>query len=342
MTCSLTAKNHGLAKGAILTFLATISALCLLMSGSVHAQDALSACKISVDNVRLAIREDKLETIRKSFELVSSSCPGALYPSVAFCTGRSIALAHYEKAVAMSKDNASQGKIIAVINAGLRYGKPWQLLYARGEIDQSISRFSAAALGFSAAIDDFAEPITCIDEETVIQEMFLDERRKLAHAMFHNAEYNLLRAKWLPPEIKYRCCQPSGVLRHDIRGFIPDERNFRIDFVFRRSRLARNGEEGLRRLEQYIAQRKLAPVNLEVHTESLEGAGVPCRVARDRAARIGGYLTALHPDWKLNILAIGDAEKYNTTNGEIKRARHLPRIVLRETTANLRSRECPL
>jgi outer membrane protein OmpA-like peptidoglycan-associated protein len=304
-----------------------------LWAQPVRAQDdAERACRDALQVLDGLTAED-LSGAKAAVAKIGKACPPATFPDIVFCAGRKAALLHYDAALAISETKAPASKIFGVLGDGRRLGAPWQLLFAMGEIEQSRGRFSRATLSYSAAIEDYAGPIACSDEEATIAEMSEQERKDMAQAMLRNAEYNLLRARRLAPEQTYRCCGLSGAERPDIRGFIPDSRTLRADFVTGKTRLTADGREGLKRLAAYAKQRKLTEIVLAVHTESFGTAAEACKLARARGEVIASFLGSRLPGLKVKAIPVGDAVAVDVWGGDGTLARKLPRLVMHEGAA---------
>jgi hypothetical protein len=282
---------------------------------------ARPSCEAAVAEVETLLAKPGLDRIGAPYGGVLRQCPSTSHPDVAYCLGRRIALAHAEAATALAGD-ASGERALGLVKTGLGYASPWQLLAARGELEEAERRHAGAALAFSLAIDDYAENPVCRDEQAIIDEMGREEQRRVAERLYRDAEYNTLAARRLPDRVVYRCCTRSGLRRSEIRGFVPERQIFRVDFVPRRILLAGDGLEGLDRLVKYVRRLGATELSLSLHTERMRSARRACAVAKARLVLVERAILRQLPQVRLRGIAVGQALPYERMREGTLAARH--------------------
>lgn len=131
----------------------------LIASTSAFAQDP---CALSLDRFNETIRRGVLEAAAAAADSIVGSldCPA----DARFRVGRLAALAHVAEAQWLGKNGASVDVRLRVLEAGRRFGQPWQLLALIGDELQEMkgpngkSDYAAASLSYQAALSAISDP----------------------------------------------------------------------------------------------------------------------------------------------------------------------------------------
>jgi hypothetical protein len=115
----------------------------LMMLGCTEAGAA--SCEASVSALHAAQDDSTVDALPSLLAAVNADCAQDRYPNLAFCAGRSVALSYYEHALDRRQAGASGQDIDDIVGAAMSFGKPWQVLFAMGELSSQKKDYKAAA-----------------------------------------------------------------------------------------------------------------------------------------------------------------------------------------------------
>jgi outer membrane protein OmpA-like peptidoglycan-associated protein len=246
---------------ALVSMLAVATALSPLPQ-TAHAQ-AAKLCDASAVAAAFRTRDIRqLEEVYRASQVAGSRCA----PKVTYCTGRLIGIAYRDQANA-SAAAKTLGELDAILKTGKRFGAPWQLLAAEGEIafaqalDGDKPAYGRAARSLELAMNDLAEDPPCAE---------FGEPGPPPPVQIAKLHKKMEEAKLLAPGfelVRTRDGECGGVFLKNIRGYEPKSTPVPIEFEYNSVTMTAKGQRAAEGLKECIAARQFPRVHLTGHTD---------------------------------------------------------------------------
>lgn len=259
----------------------------------------------------------------------ASSCRA---PSPRLCIGRLVAIAYTEKASAQPTLEDEE----AELRKGRRYGAPWRLLIAQGDVDFArgadgeAASYTNAAKNYELAINDLAEEPACKE---------FGEPGPPPIAQIEHLHKRMQEAKLLAPTfelVRTRDGECGGVFLRNVKGFEPKSTPVPIEFAYNSTSFTEKGKAAAEALLECVSHRRFSKIFLSGHTDMIGGDDFNLNLSARRLDAVkaflvkGGYAGAIQlaPMGKREPFAVDDPTQY--TEDEINQMNR--RVELREAT----------
>lgn len=290
------------------------SAFPLMASGPARAAEP-AACNPSF--VAQIYRSGDLARLTKAYA-DTDDCRSA---EPRYCVARLVATVYADQARKTAAAGAPASKVAATIeDAFHKYGKPWRLYAAKGDLEIARSRkesdqtaLSQAALDYESAINDLAE-----DDGKCVP---YGEEKDVDPNEIARLHQRMVEAKLLAPAfelIKTRDGECGGVFLTQVRDIKVKSTPLPIHFEYNSTALAPEGEQALKALSTCVGGRHFKSIHLTGHTDmkGSDAFNMDLSARRlkviERALKAGGFqgAIALEPKGKSEPLELDDPGQY--------------------------------
>lgn len=221
-----------------------------------------------------------------------------------FWAGRLTALAHGVQAERLISRGASPADALLIVEEGLRFGRPWQLLRQRGELLMRVPlphgrpNFAEASATFQAALNDMND---ATDEEP--------PQRREFERLLALADQSRMAASSVVQLPRTRSGELGGLALRSVRGFEVREVMQPIHFVWGSTDFADLGRAAADQLYDMLAQESFPVIRLIGHTDPDGTNAYNLRLSRERAERVRRYLEGRgYPPGRISTEGRGEEE----------------------------------
>lgn len=230
-----------------------------------------------------AASRDLAATIRANDALQEAS--PACTPEIRAFAGRVTAFAHLPEA-GRAQARGDVAEEARVLERGLRYGRPWQVLAARGDVLQRLAPpggspdFAAASSSYQDALNDLADSAA---ETNPARPADIERLHRLAQQTRMLAERTVT-----PP--RTRSGRQGGLSLRQVRTLMVERVALPIQFVFGSDRPTELGSRALEALWSQLDEQGRPPILLLGHTDPVGSDEANMALSERRAIAVGLYL----------------------------------------------------
>jgi outer membrane protein OmpA-like peptidoglycan-associated protein len=226
----------------------------------------------SVDRAVVAAAHDELDfdglqRLSSRFDSSSEPDPGC-GKTVAFCVGRKFALRYLERAYdAWGANPPDPARAKALMLEGQKYGAPWQLLDALGQVDGALARETHDAKLYMEAAHALQFALNGIDERPLCEALGerLPDPEDIARIRKRAAEAVMLSPHFDVARTKQGDC--GGIFLDRVRGMAVESVPVPITFPKDQAEFTAEGQKAAEALLRCLQEKKFNAVILTGHTD---------------------------------------------------------------------------
>ena len=264
--------------GAVIRLIAAIACVELVaLSGPlVGRAQAEESCQPLVDTFNALLPQSKLDATLAAARAIidGTTCRAAVRDAV----GRAAALAHLHEAEQIADTPANAGKKLQLLEAGMKFGTPWQLMATIGDLRKQVRNaagqfdYKGASLAYQAALTDIA------DKQSVPVPPPPAEIRRLVHLAHQD---RLAADEFMRGDV---------LMTRDFRGVMVESVPVPIQFVFARDEMTEQGQRYADDMLRILRDQQMPRIALVGHTDHVGGDQYNLELSLRRAQAIKRFL----------------------------------------------------
>ena len=240
-----------------------------------------------------------------------------------YCMGQAIALAVLDDAKAFAeKPDSGTGDIAARITAALKYGSPWQVHVALGDVHLAVARGTHKGLDYSDAAYAYQQALLDLQAVAVCA----DASEQPSVATVGSVYTHMAAALLLADPVKFvvtRCASCPWLLFRGIAGFRPAVRPLPITFPSGSDQPTAEGEATIGDIATCLGQSRASGIVLLGHADATGGDAANMRLSKKRLETIRAMLIKAGYRGKVGIEPQGSSKPFVIEDGNFSAAETL-------------------
>jgi outer membrane protein OmpA-like peptidoglycan-associated protein len=232
------------------------------------------------------------------------------------CIGDTLALGQLEAAYAAADAGAEPAGLLAVAEAGLAYGAPWQLSAGLGDLYLELARTGGGGAAYDKSSVHYQQALVAIGEPAVCADFGEAPKPAAAEtgALYGRLSTALLLAEPLQV-VTTRCAPCQWLFLVGVNGFAPDRRPLPITFASGSAEPSAAGREAIAALLECLMARGDTQIVLSGHSDAVGRTGANLRLSQRRLDRVASLLREGGFTGEIVTEARGEEQPFQTEAG---------------------------
>lgn len=199
---------------------------------------------------------------------------------------------------------------IGLLEAGRRYGEPWQLLLTLAEVRYELDDYDAAAPLYAEAVAAMSTMARTLPADAPEMRSLPDaEGFQAIHARM--AESALLAKDFVAPPAS-RGTPEAGLFVESFRGYVVKSVPVPVQFEFGTADFTEKGRKAAEHLAAYLKSSKLPAVTLVGHTDPIGSEEDNLVLSEQRAETLRDFVVAAGYGGTVRVVGRGESEPYRS------------------------------
>jgi OmpA-OmpF porin, OOP family len=222
--------------------------------------------------------------------------------------GRDVALAHIDRFFSFYDKDKDGAAHKAILEAGLQYGEPWQLLLTLAEVEAELGNTEVTASYYQQAVRGMETASRSADEQSGAARN-LPSAEEFQAIYTKMAEAALLAETFSPPAVS-RGDETGGLFAESYRGYVVKEVPVPVQFQFDSVRFTSKGEQVASYLLDYLLSSNPPKIRLIGHTDPVGSDDFNEGLSFRRAEAVKHYLEEGGYHGDIDVEGHGESEPF--------------------------------